>query len=288
MNDCWPVTSWSLVDYYLRPKPAYYTVAREMRPITVGVARKEKKGPPEHNPKSVVGYKMEWSASAWASNTTTAPVDVDFVLEAFDLHDPTFQWKENKSISLTPNTSTELWEGAVPGQVALTNPSEQPRIIVLAAKVVDKQGLVLSRNANWYVPVLALLDFAVQHPLTNIDVLMLSSIRPEPYKYIAFPTPAELGLTVTTSTPTNSDLTSIVQTTYVSSSKKLLDLETATLVKLSSKLPIKGVVLDVDGEADARWSDQAIDLIPGDEQMLLAWGLEGRKISPRYLGDGTA
>ena len=112
--------------------------------------------------------------------------------------------------------------------------------------------------------------------------------RPEPYKYIAFPTPAELGLTVATSTPTNSDLASIVQTTYVSSAKKLLDLETATLVKLSSKLPIKGVVLDVEGEADARWSDQAIDLIPGDEQMLLAWGLEGRKITARYLGDGTA
>lgn len=76
LNDCWPVTSWAIVDYYLRPKPAYFTVAREMRQITVGVARKDKKSPPEHNPKSVVGYKIEHTASAWASNTTTSAVDV--------------------------------------------------------------------------------------------------------------------------------------------------------------------------------------------------------------------
>ncbi|KAJ2991075.1 hypothetical protein NUW54_g8292 [Trametes sanguinea] len=39
LNDCWPVVSWSIVDFFRRPKPAYYTIARELRPITVGIIR---------------------------------------------------------------------------------------------------------------------------------------------------------------------------------------------------------------------------------------------------------
>jgi beta-mannosidase len=33
LNDCWPVISWSLIDYGLNPKAAYYTVKRAYQPI---------------------------------------------------------------------------------------------------------------------------------------------------------------------------------------------------------------------------------------------------------------
>lgn len=56
---------------------------------------------------------------------------------------------------------------------------------------------------------------------------------------------------------------------------------------LSCKKPIKGIILDVEGE-DVKWSDQAIDLVPGDEQVVKASGLKGRSVKARYLGDGTA
>jgi len=39
LNDCWPVTSWAVADYYLRPKAAYYVVRRELAPITIGYSR---------------------------------------------------------------------------------------------------------------------------------------------------------------------------------------------------------------------------------------------------------
>ncbi|KAJ8473477.1 hypothetical protein ONZ45_g16279 [Pleurotus djamor] len=39
LNDCWPVTSWAIVDYYLRPKLAYYSIARELAPVSVGISR---------------------------------------------------------------------------------------------------------------------------------------------------------------------------------------------------------------------------------------------------------
>ncbi len=58
-------------------------------------------------------------------------------------------------------------------------------------------------------------------------------------------------------------------------------------MKLECKKPIKGIVLDVDGD-DVQWSDQAIDLVPEDPQVVLASGLNGRAVKARYLGDGTA
>jgi beta-mannosidase len=46
-------------------------------------------------------------------------------------------------------------------------------------------------------------------------------------------------------------------------------------------------VLDVEGE-EVRWGDQAIDLVPGDPQVVKAIGLKGRSVKNRFLGDGTA
>ena len=76
LNDCWPVTSWSLVDYFLRPKPVYFSVARELRPVTVGIARYERKGPPPTNPKSAT-LRSEFSFAIWGTNATLEPISVE-------------------------------------------------------------------------------------------------------------------------------------------------------------------------------------------------------------------
>jgi beta-mannosidase len=86
--------------------------------------------------------------------------------------------------------------------------------------------------------------------------------RPEPFKFINFPSVEEAGLKIAP----GSDGESIV---------------------LTAQKPIKGIILDIDGDA-IRWSDQAIDLIPGDPQIVKAPGLNGRTVKARYLGDGTA
>lgn len=44
-------------------------------------------------------------------------------------------------------------------------------------------------------------------------------------------------------------------------------------VHLSTQKPIKGIVLDVEGE-EVQWGDQAIDLVPGDPQVISAAGLQ--------------
>ncbi|KAL8802715.1 MAG: hypothetical protein Q9182_003613 [Xanthomendoza sp. 2 TL-2023] len=39
LNDCWPCQSWSIVDYYLQPKSAYYAIKRELADITISMRR---------------------------------------------------------------------------------------------------------------------------------------------------------------------------------------------------------------------------------------------------------
>jgi len=58
-------------------------------------------------------------------------------------------------------------------------------------------------------------------------------------------------------------------------------------IRVGVERPIKGLVLDVEGE-DAKWSDQALDVVPGDDQVVRVWNLEGRELKARYLGDGSA
>lgn len=87
-------------------------------------------------------------------------------------------------------------------------------------------------------------------------------VRPEPFKYIHFPDVKDLGLEIV---PTGD----------------------GESVSLSTQRPVKGIVLDVEGE-EVRWGDQAIDLVPGDPQVVKAIGLKGRSVKNRFLGDGTA
>jgi len=93
-------------------------------------------------------------------------------------------------------------------------------------------------------------------------VLARYSNWPEPFKYIKFPDVKDVALRVEVGP----------------------DGKTVTL---SVKKPIKGLILDVDGE-DVKWDNQAIDLVPGDPQTIKAIGLNGRVIKSRFLGDGSA
>lgn len=231
INDCWPTTSWAIVDYFLRPKPAYFTIKRELRPYTVGMTRKEKKTFADDL--TAAFFTIETVLEIWGTNSTLTEKKATLEVTAFDLHS---EWTETftQSAVLAANASTELFKGALPGQPTRTKASEVPRTIIVSARLLDSNGAVLGRYSNW----------------------------PEPFKYISFPEIKDLGLSITVGSDGES-------------------------VELSTRKPIKGIVLDVEGDT-AKWSDQAIDLVPGDPQVVRAVGLKGRKVKARFLGDGTA
>ncbi|CAE6482331.1 unnamed protein product, partial [Rhizoctonia solani] len=237
INDCWPVTSWAIVDYFLRPKPAYFTIARELRPYTVGMTRKTIKTP--LGPRSALYSSIETRLEMWGTNSTLEAKNAILEIRSFDLEDGgKLIDTQRLDVTLAPNSSTELWKARLPGEGKRTRDSDPHKIIIVQARLFDADSKVLARYSNW----------------------------PEPFKFIHFPSPEEVGLRISTTNGENPN---------------------ETLVTLSTSIPIKGIILDTEGE-DAKWSDQAIDLVPGDDQTVVVEGLKGRDVKARYLGDGSA
>ncbi|KAJ4290785.1 Beta-mannosidase B [Collariella sp. IMI 366227] len=148
-NDCWPVTSWSIADYYLRPKMAYFTVKREMAPLSIGITRKVHRHPRDKYTRVNVDVKTQ--IEVWGSNLTLEDLTLDLVLKAWDAEtgEETFSKTVAADVLLPENRSTEIVAMDVP--VREQGVDEENRIVV-AAYLVDKEGRQLARYVNWPEP----------------------------------------------------------------------------------------------------------------------------------------
>ena len=142
------MTSWAIVDYFLRPKPAYFAIKRELRPFTVGMTRKEKKTFADDL--TAAFFTIENVLEIWGTNSTLVEKTATLEVIAFDLHS---DWRQKfiQAVTLAPNSSTELYVGELPGQPTRTKLSEVPMTIVVSARLLDGSGTVLARYSNWYV-----------------------------------------------------------------------------------------------------------------------------------------
>jgi len=125
LEDCWPVTSWAIVDYALRAKPAYFVVRREMAPVSVGLAR------------SAEGVEV------WAVNGTLTAREVELDLRAWTFSGEQVAGREaRRKATLLPNQATELG--------GFTVKAHGP--VVVSARLLDPGGTVLARAALWPEP----------------------------------------------------------------------------------------------------------------------------------------
>ncbi len=199
------------------------------------------------DPLSGANFTIEQRLEIWGNNSAFEEKHATLEVVAFDLHGGQVSKTEEKVV-LAPNASTEFWTGLVPGQSVRTSDAQIPLTIVVGARLIDADGTVLARYGGcWLCKTLI--------PFRDINgyLIMLRIFTanwPEPWKYITFPD-SELSISVS-----------------------------GEIVTLTCRKPIKGVVLDVDGES-VKWSDQAVDLMPGDPQVITAKGLDGRKIKAR-------
>ncbi|KAG6835508.1 hypothetical protein H0H93_000719 [Arthromyces matolae] len=228
LNDCWPVTSWAIADYFIRPKPSYFTIARELAPFSVGIFRTFYE----------FGAMQSHDATidVWATNSTLQSRHVKLELSYHDLNS---QWtaSETHDVEILPNQSTELLSIRCPGPPTqgVQPPSGDPiwtpsYSVVVNARLIDEDRGVLARFADW----------------------------PQPYRYLALPDP-DLAVKV--------------------------DGETVTV---SVGRPVKGLWLSIEGEEKVSWTDNCLDIVPGDPQVVGAKGLEGRRIKVAYLGKERA
>ncbi|KAH8082418.1 glycoside hydrolase superfamily, partial [Cristinia sonorae] len=241
LNDCWPVTSWSLVDYFLRPKPAYYTVARELQPITVGIFRTVTKNRDNDRPVQFYEFGAFQSKDAtidlWGTNSTLTERTAKLELRCFDLES---EWThvETHDVVLLPNQTTELLSIACPeplphGDYGSTRAhTTRSHSVVVHARLIDSDtGGVIARYSDW----------------------------PQPYRFIDFPARWKdihvhaVGERVTIS----------------------VDKPVKSLV-LSARSASNGEVVGRDKDKVA-WSDNNLDLVPGDPQTITVRGGEGMR-----------
>ncbi|KAH8649494.1 putative beta-mannosidase B [Tricladium varicosporioides] len=148
INDCWPVTSWSIVDFYLRPKHAFYTVKREMAPISLGVTRKEHSMPKDKHTRAFITKTTR--IEIWGSNLTLEDIVADVVVKAFNVITGELTYSKTvKSAFLLPeNQSTEIIDFLVP--VRNKDSGEENRTVVAAYLFQD--GRQIARYINWPEP----------------------------------------------------------------------------------------------------------------------------------------
>ncbi|KAF8900302.1 glycoside hydrolase superfamily [Gymnopilus junonius] len=243
LNDCWPVVSWAIADYFLRPKPVYYTIKRELAPVTVGIFRNVVKNRENDRPRQFYEFgaiqTLYATLSIWATNSTLTVRKAKLELRFFDLLSPGWSHSETQDVNLLPNQSTELLEIECPGpsrnNVVRGEPlSVSSANVVVSARLLDAEtGVVLARHSDW----------------------------PEPYRYLQTPDP---GL-----------ITSLTQG----------ERSNETTLTMTVSKPAKCVFFSVeDAGPEVQWSDNALDLVPGDEQVVLVGGLNGRKVKVAYFG----
>lgn len=151
LNDCWPVTSWAIIDYYLRPKPSYYSIRRELAPFVVGLARTSQK-----------------TISAWTANGLHSVGNAELEVRAWALNGKLIS-EERRPVVLASNQSVEQGEFA----------SERNDTWVVAARLF-KDGNIVARTTLWPEPFkyLTLPDPEITIERLGMDTLRLHAKRP--------------------------------------------------------------------------------------------------------------
>jgi beta-mannosidase len=222
-NPTWQVTSKALVDYFNRPKMAYFTVKRDIAPISLGLERKEIKYPQFEFTRAFVD--TETRVLGWATNVTLKPVTHCLVLKAFELSTGKEVFSRTENRELAANITTELFDIELPKPSA----AGEPVIISTCLKTLPGDGaeeIVVARCTNW----------------------------PQPYRYLEMPRP-KLNV-------------------YVDGDKVLV----------KANVPVKGFALYVEDVDGVSFEDNLLDLVPGDEQTVVARGLNGRAVTWKYYG----
>lgn len=216
LNDCWPVTSWAICDYFQRRKPAYYAMARVLAPLAIGVKR-------EHHDWSVTHARepktQSWELWAVSSKLEDMIVDIELRFVSVKTGKDIKEKVTKKDIKLVANGTTNILEGYV------DNFEEEPH--VLAARMWS-DGMLVARDTDW----------------------------PQPLKYLLFP---ERGVKV--------------------------EVKDDAMV-VSAQRPVKCLVFEE--RQGCHLTDSAIDVVPGDDQIVRVRGLKkgDKPLDWTYLGAG--
>ncbi|KAH0606595.1 uncharacterized protein H6S33_003429 [Morchella sextelata] len=176
INDCWPVTSWAIVDYYLRPKHAYFTIKRELAAVVAGIKRVRVETP--RDPWTRVDIDVEERVQVWAGSFKTEAIeDVQLVVRSWDVVSGEKVYdKVVKEFTLEENRSVEVADMRLPGW---NGKAEGERDVVVGVYLV-KDGEVLARRISFAEPLKYVKLQTPKHLKTEVcgDIVKISAEVP--------------------------------------------------------------------------------------------------------------
>lgn len=202
---------------------AYFTVKRDIAPISLGMERKEIKHPRSEFTRAFID--TETRILGWATNITLKPVTHSLTIKAFELSTGTELFSRTERRELGVNMTTELFDIEMPK----SDRTDEPVILSTCLKTIPAdgpEGSIIARSTNW----------------------------PQPYRYLTMPKP------------------------------KLVISVDGDRISAKANVPVKGLAFYVKDVDAVRFEDNMLDLVPGDEQVIIAHGLNGRAVSWRYYG----
>ncbi|ODV97762.1 hypothetical protein PACTADRAFT_31195 [Pachysolen tannophilus NRRL Y-2460] len=164
LNDCWPVTSWAIVDFYKRPKLAYYAVKREFASIVLGFNRSKidpqtgnhiEKDEKQDNTHQYFLFKEKLEIFGMSSlfNDLEVYLNLKYFNAETGVEIEKLAVKSYKT-KLKANGTSELTELTVvlPYIHNETDQDENLKKIVVFGTLSDLQGNILSRSSDWPQP----------------------------------------------------------------------------------------------------------------------------------------
>lgn len=188
LNDCWPTMSWAVVDYYLVKKPAFYAMARALRPLDVGISRTYHEWTAGHADPTIPARDTKFDL--WVVSSRLKPVQVDITVRFISIRtgqDVRSSLKLDKTTAQA-NSTTEVFQNHAV-EVAATDQQSidtsqpfdlgkyDPYVIYAVMKTEDQ---VISTDIAWPQP-LKYLDFSdrgVELRALSDSSVVVSAARP--------------------------------------------------------------------------------------------------------------
>ncbi|OVF07477.1 putative beta-mannosidase [Clavispora lusitaniae] len=172
LNDCWPTTSWAIVDFFKRPKLAYYAVKRESQSISIGMYRNvHGKEDNEHAIGKPHDYKKHsYSLDIWGANAQLEDVSGHLSVSLYDV-------ESGKKLSTLVDEKVTIKANGVSEFFSKLKLPQDGHVVVYA-RFVDSVGKITT-TADWPQPLKYL-----SMPDRNVSVkvcegyLLLSAEKP--------------------------------------------------------------------------------------------------------------
>jgi len=173
------------VDYFLRPKLAWYSISRELRPINFGIYRTDEFKDPILLPKGTDSKTIHsiphlygdkaCKLDIWGVNSTLETLHIPIKLELFNVTSGKRVFEKELNVTLRPNQSTE--------GLSVDITDYNPNNVVASVSFKLPSGEILRSSADWPQP-LKYVDFSNRGVNACVKAQAVSLTAEKPTKSI--------------------------------------------------------------------------------------------------------